>query len=190
VFGDAECADASAVRASWAQIKAAEKRDRGVLDGVPRRLPALHRARRVAEKAAGVGFDWTAPDQVLAKVEEEIAELKGALAAGHPERAAEELGDLLFAAVNLGRHLAVDPEAALHETTERFQDRFARIERALAARGRHPADATPEELEILWQEAKLAAADPAGDGAAQPGGLAQTEQPPDGEIDPGAPHHE
>lgn len=154
VFGGAAAADAAAVKESWARIKAEEKRGRGALEGVPRRLPGLHRARRVSEKAAGVGFDWADPAGVLEKVEEELGELKEALAAGEREHAGEELGDLLFALANLGRHLGIDPEAAVHRTTEKFLARFARIEAELAGRGRHPADATLEELEALWQQAK------------------------------------
>jgi len=160
VFGEAEAADAEAVRQTWAQIKAEEKRDRGVLEGVPRRLPALHRARRVSEKAAGVGFDWADPAGVLDKVAEEVAELREAVAGGDKTHAEEELGDTLFALVNLGRHLGLDPEAALHRTTEKFLSRFAQIEATLAARGRHPAEATLDEMEALWQAAKRGSAEP------------------------------
>jgi len=160
VFGDAQATDADAVRRSWAEIKAGEKRDRGVLEGVPRRLPALHRARRVSEKAAGVGFDWNDPAGVLEKVAEEVGELREAVAAGDAAHAEEELGDVLFALVNLGRHLGLDPEAALHRTTEKFLSRFAQVEEALAARGRHPSEATVDEMEALWQAAKGRSAKP------------------------------
>ncbi len=154
VFGDEQCRDADAVRETWARIKAGEKRGRAALEGVPRRLAALHRARRVSEKAAGVGFDWDGPGGVLAKVREELGELEEAVSAGNRTRAGEELGDLLFALVNLGRHLGVDPEGELHRTTERFLARFARVEAALAREGRHPSEAGIERLETLWQEAK------------------------------------
>ncbi len=160
VFGDARAADAAAVKESWARIKAAEKRGRGALEGVPRRLPALHRARRVSEKAAGVGFDWADPAGVLEKVAEEVDELREAVASGDATHAEEELGDLLFALVNLGRHLGLDPEAALHRTTEKFLARFGHVEKALAAGGRHPSEATLDELEALWQEAKGRSAKP------------------------------
>jgi MazG family protein len=160
VFGKQECPDAAAVQQTWSQIKAAENRHRGTLEGVPRRLPALHRARRVSEKAAGVGFDWADAEGVLAKVEEELAELKQAMKNGGCREAEEELGDLLFAVTNLGRHLGADPEATLHQATERFLDRFALVELALGARGRHPADATMDELEALWLEAKRALRSP------------------------------
>lgn len=156
VFGQARAEDAEAVRESWARIKAAEKPGRGALEGVPRRLPALHRARRVSEKAAGVGFDWADPAGVLEKVEEELGELRRAIAADDRSAAGEELGDLLFALVNLGRHLELDPEGALHGTTEKFLARFARMEVELSARGLRPAEASLEELELLWGEAKAA----------------------------------
>jgi MazG family protein len=154
VFGDADAQDARAVRESWARIKAAEKKGRGVLDGVPRRLSALHRARRVTEKAAGVGFDWADPAGVLEKIEEELSELRCSLQEGQRGKIAEELGDLLFALVNLGRHLEVDPEAALHRTTEKFLARFAHIETRLASQGKHPSEVSLEEMDRLWEEAK------------------------------------
>lgn len=160
VFGDARAQDAAAVKESWARIKATEKRGRGALEGVPRRLPALHRARRVSEKAAGVGFDWADPAGVLEKVAEEVGELREAVASGDTAHAEEELGDLLFALVNLGRHLGLDPEAALHHTTEKFLARFGHVEKALAADGRHPSEATLDEMEALWQQAKGRSAKP------------------------------
>jgi MazG family protein len=154
VFGAGEAADVRAVRETWARIKAAEKRGRGALEGVPRRLPALHRALRVSEKASGVGFDWPDAGGVIAKAEEEIGELRTAWSEGRREEVAGELGDLLFALVNLARHLGVDPEAALHRTTEKFLTRFAHIEKSLAEGGRHPSEASLEEMDLLWEEAK------------------------------------
>ena len=154
VFGEGQASDAEAVRESWARIKAEERKDRGALDGVPRRLPALHRARRITEKAAGVGFDWADPADVLEKIEEELAELRCSLREGRKDAIAEELGDVLFALVNLGRHLEVDPEAALHRTTEKFLVRFAHIEARLAAQGKHPSETSLEEMDRLWEEAK------------------------------------
>jgi MazG family protein len=154
VFGTEKAADAQAVRESWAKIKAEEKKDRGVLEGVPRRLPALHRARRVSEKASGVGFDWPDPAGVVEKIEEELGELRKATTEGRNDEVAEELGDLLFALVNLARHLGVDPEAALHRTTDKFLTRFAHVEQSLAMEGKHPSDASLEEMDRLWEEAK------------------------------------
>jgi MazG family protein len=156
VFGGESVEDAEAVQKNWSRIKAQEKPSRGFLDGVPRSLPALHRARRVSEKAAGVGFDWPDALQVLDKVEEECAELRQALGQGSREMAEEELGDLLFALVNLGRHLEIDPERSLHLTTEKFLRRFARVEQALKAEGRHPSEVSTGELDRLWNEAKKA----------------------------------
>lgn len=156
VFGEGTAASAGEVRESWARIKAAEKRGRGALEGVPRRLPALHRARRVSERAAGVGFDWPDVAGVFDKVEEELAELRDATAGGAKDRTAEEVGDLLFALVNLARHLEIDPEAALHAATEKFAGRFARVEAGLAARGRSPAESSLQEMDALWDEAKRA----------------------------------
>ncbi len=154
VFGSADCADPGAVARSWARIKAKEKSGRGALDGVPRRLPALHRARRVSDKAAGVGFDWDGPEAVWDKVEEEARELREAWGAGDTDRCAEELGDLLFALVNLGRHLGVDAEAALHRTVDKFLHRFGEVERRLRDRGLRPEDVPLEELDALWEAAK------------------------------------
>jgi MazG family protein len=160
VFGEGECRDAESVRQTWAQIKAQERSHRGALEGVPRRLPALHRARRVSDKAGGVGFDWPDASQVLEKVEEELTELRATVACRESSRSEEELGDLLFALVNLGRHIGVDAEAALHRATEKFLRRFAQVEQALAARGRHPSDSTIEEMELLWEQAKSESPDP------------------------------
>jgi MazG family protein len=154
VFGDSHCDSPEQVRESWARIKAREKRDRGALEGVPRRLPALHRARRVSEKAAGVGFDWDEVGGVLEKVDEELAELKEAVRGGDPAAAAEELGDTLFALVSLARHLHLDPELALHGTVEKFLGRFAAVERGLAEQGLHPSDASLDTMEEMWQAAK------------------------------------
>lgn len=154
VFGDGDAQDPQAVRESWARIKAAEKRGRGALEGVPRRLPALHRARRVSERAAGVGFDWPDSDGVFTKVEEELGELREAAHSGDPRRVADEVGDLLFAVVTLTRHLGADPEAALHAATEKFLGRFGRVEQALAAQGRSASQAGVVELDDLWNRAK------------------------------------
>ncbi len=190
VFGEASCADTEEVRRSWAQIKAAEKRGRGALEGVPRRLPALHRARRVSEKASGVGFDWEDASEVLGKVEEELAELRQAMAARMADEAEEELGDVLFALVNLGRHLRVDAEAALHRTTEKVLGRFARVEEALAQRGRRPSESTLEELEALWQEAKTSTHPqlPRQESGDQ-GGITQSQKPSRHDVKDDPPEH-
>jgi len=184
VFGEETCTDAQAVKATWARIKAEEKRGRGALEGVPRRLPALHRARRISEKAAGVGFDWADPAGVLDKVAEEIDELRGAIGDEARGRVDEELGDLLFALVNLGRHLGVDAEGALHRTSEKFLHRFAHVEGELTRRGRRPSEATLDELETLWQEAKRRSTpgEPASDQGGDAGRVGQPEKPPGEEV--------
>jgi len=160
VFGDAR-RDKSAedqVR-DWEAQKAAERAARGetrVLDGVALGLPALTRALKLQRRAARVGFDWDARAAVLAKIAEEAGELAEAADGGDADAIEDETGDLLFAVVNLARHLRVDPEAALRRTNAKFERRFAAIEDALAARGTTPADAGLPEMEALWQAAKRA----------------------------------
>lgn len=170
VFGTAGRLPTEAVNALWAEIKAAEKRDKaaererlslpaeppaGVLDGVPVALPGLTRALKLQEKAGTVGFDWNDVGSVLEKIVEEAREIAEARAANAGREAlADEVGDLLFAAVNLARHLDVDPEAALRGTNAKFERRFRFIEAALAARGSGPADATLTEMDALWNDAK------------------------------------
>jgi MazG family protein len=153
----------------WRRIKAEEKAERGArddgsrLDDVLVGLPALTRAVKLQKRAAEVGFDWPSLAPVLAKAEEEIAELKAAIAAsdgggekGHTTRVAEEFGDLLFVMANIARHLCVDPEAALRSANAKFMQRFKSIEAALAREGRKPEDSTLEEMDQLWDEAKAA----------------------------------
>jgi MazG family protein len=151
----------------WDRIKAEEKAGRGggqsgasILDDVPVGLPALTRAVKLQKRAAKVGFDWPDLTAVLAKAEEEIGELKEAITenrdGGSKERVAEELGDLLLVMTNLARRLGVDPEASLRGANARFVRRFGFIETALAAEGRAPEDATLEEMDKLWDEAKAA----------------------------------
>ena len=119
-------------------------------------LPALLRAEKIQKRAARVGFDWKETGPVIDKIEEELGELRAELAAGTVDQARviDELGDVLFAVANLARHCRVDPEAALRGTNDKFERRFRYIERRLAEHGRKPADATLEEMEALWQEAK------------------------------------
>ena len=151
----------------WQRIKAEEKVERGtaaegaMLDDVPLALPALTRAVKLQKRAAEVGFDWPSLAPVLDKAEEEIAELKTAIAEergeardSHAKRVAEEFGDLLFVMANIARHLKVDPEAALRDANAKFVRRFKSIEAALAKIGRKPEDATLEEMDALWDEAK------------------------------------
>jgi ATP diphosphatase len=169
VFGDARDLSSDEVKALWGRIKAEEKRERaqarraaglpaeeatGALAGAPLALPALTRALKLQQKAGKVGFDWNDPRAVLAKLREEIDEVEAELDAGEAERVAGEVGDLLFAVANLARHLSVDPEAALRGANAKFERRFAHIESRLGEVGRAPADATLDEMEALWSEAK------------------------------------
>ena len=158
VFGDERYADATEQTAAWERIKASEKvgQPAGALDGIPLALPALTRAVKLQKKASKVGFDWGAAEPVLAKIEEEIAEIRHEIATHAPlERLADELGDVLFAVANLARHLKLDPEAALRGTNAKFQRRFRWIEARLAEEGRAPAESTLAEMDALWERAKL-----------------------------------
>jgi nucleoside triphosphate diphosphatase len=173
VFEDVTLRDQFVGSGTWEQIKAEEKAAReaargetdegSLLDDVPLALPALSRAVKLQSRAARVGFDWPSLEPVLAKAEEEIAELKAALAernkgenASASKEVGEEFGDLVFVMANLARHLKLDPEACLREANAKFVRRFASIERALRADGRGPEDATLEEMDQLWDEAKAA----------------------------------
>jgi ATP diphosphatase len=165
VFGEAQGLSAAAVKDLWESIKVDEKAERrardgheptGTLAGVPTTLPALTRALKLQQKASAVGFDWNDPKAVLAKIREEADEIEAAIDAGTKKDAGAEAGDLLFAVVNLARHLDADPEAMLRMTNQKFERRFAWIERALAARGKTPSEATLAEMDALWDAAKAA----------------------------------
>jgi nucleoside triphosphate diphosphatase len=161
VFGDERSATPQAVEGLWERIKAQEKKDKArglaksdsALDGVPVALPALTRALKLQAKASKVGFDWNDPRAVLRKIREEADEIEAALDDNEADAAAE-VGDLLFAAVNLVRHLRADPEAVLRQTNQKFERRFAAIEAALSAQGRAPENATLAEMDALWDQAK------------------------------------
>jgi nucleoside triphosphate diphosphatase len=168
VFGDAK-REEFLTTDMWGRIKDAEKAERGSVNSGPRfgdvplALPALTRAVKLQKRAAKVGFDWGSVAPVLDKAAEELDELKAAVAApdetadaSAAKRASEELGDLLFAVANIARHLGVDPEAALREANAKFVRRFGHVEDALAEDGRTPEDATLEEMDRLWDEAKEA----------------------------------
>src|SRR6266550_2737972 len=167
VFGGAGTLSTEAVNRLWEQIKVEEKAAKtaagrngkertGALAGVPVALPALTRALKLQSSAGKVGFDWNDPMAVLTKIREEADEIEADLAAGKRDAAAAEVGDLLFAMVNLARHLNADPEAVLRTTNQKFESRFAAIEQALAARGKSPAESTLAEMDALWNEAKAA----------------------------------
>lgn len=155
VFGGETLADAEAVRQAWERRKLQQEPGREtLLGGVPPSLPALLGTYRLTQKAAGVGFDWPDAASVLDKAEEEIAEVREALAEGKADQVREEIGDLLFTLANLARKLDVDPEAALAGTNRKFRTRFAAVEQGLAAQGKTAAEATLEEMDELWEAAK------------------------------------
>ncbi len=157
VFGTLSVTGEDEVLKNWEQIKRGEPgyEDRvGVLDGIPPALPALMRALEVSKRVVKVGFEWPTVNEVLDKVEEEIAELRAEIARGETARAADELGDLLFTLVNVARHLKIDPEDALRRMTLRFAARFRHIERHAADTGRAVSDLSLEEMETVWQAAK------------------------------------
>lgn len=142
----------------WEQIKAREQQDAGdtrsVLRGVPKTLPSLLRAHEIGSRVAAVGFDWPRAVDVVAKIEEEVAELRRAVEAEGRLRAEEEMGDLLFVIASLARKLGIEPEAALRKANEKFSARFAKVEQLLADEGRTVHEATLEEMESAWTEAK------------------------------------
>lgn len=170
VFGNGDAADPAAVKKTWDDIKASERAakraerlakgldpepgGKGYLDSVPTALPALSRALKLQQRAATVGFDWKETAPVLDKIEEEIGELREALASGDTAHAREEFGDVLFALVNLGRHLGLDSEDALRRTNDKFAHRFHKVEQALEQQGSSLEKASLDEMEELWQAAK------------------------------------
>ena len=159
VFADAQARDADEQTQAWEHQKAAERARRGqdgLLDDVPIGLPGLTRAVKLQKRAARVGFDWTTPRAVLDKINEETGELVAAMETGDPDKIEDEFGDLLFVLANLSRHLKIDPEAALRRTNQKFVTRFAYIEDALKNAGRTLDEASLEEMETLWQQAKKA----------------------------------
>jgi MazG family protein len=163
VFANANLRETFLSADLWQQIKDEEKgrsgrgREASRLDDIPVGLPALTRAVKLQKRAAKVGFDWPSVVPVLAKAEEEIAELKAAIGESWDEadwKVAEEYGDLLFVMANIARHLGIDPEASLRAANAKFVRRFKSIEAALASEGRSPEDATLKEMDQLWVEAK------------------------------------
>jgi tetrapyrrole methylase family protein/MazG family protein len=163
VFGDADLKTSGDVLKNWEDIKAAEKgvtpaslpeSKRSLLDGIPSKLPALHRAHQMTAKASRVGFDWSRLEEVLTKLQEEASEVALAASEGDPEKIADEVGDLLFVAVNVARFLRVDPETALRRSNEKFNRRFRYVESSIKQQGRKLKDASLEEMDALWEEAK------------------------------------
>jgi len=162
VFADGDAKTSDEVLRKWDEIKAGEKaasanasaKPKGLLAGVPRSVPALMEARQISSRAANAGFDWSNVEQVLEKLNEELAELDGARKTGSPEELQDEIGDLLFVIVNIARFLKVDPEQALRGTNSKFRQRFDFVEKGLEARGKSPREATLDEMEELWKDAK------------------------------------
>jgi tetrapyrrole methylase family protein/MazG family protein len=160
VFGEDGASTSGEVLRSWEAIKAREreakgKDDESMLDSVHRGLPAVMEAFQMTTKVSRVGFDWKEADAALVKLDEELAELREAIAGEHDAaKVAEEVGDLLFIAVNVGRLAGVDPESALKAANRKFRRRFRHVEERLRAAGRRPADSTLEEMDRLWDEAK------------------------------------
>jgi MazG family protein len=161
VFGDLDAETAEEVLRNWERIKMQEKKDRGILSGVPRSLPALVRAQRIGEKVQRVGFDWADAKGSRAKVHEEIGELDAAIESGDPSAIEEEMGDVLFALVNLSRHVKVDAEGALRRTIDKFTRRFAHVESRVkdahggwGGPGGESANLPLEILDNYWEEAK------------------------------------
>ena len=157
VFAGQTYADVTEQTAAWDAIKAAERAGKArhsILDDVPPGLPAMTRAVKLTKRAARVGFDWPSTDEVLAKLDEELEELRHEIDAGDLPKARAELGDLMFVMANLARKLDVDPEDALRACNAKFERRFHHIEKALAERGKTPDQSTLEEMDGLWNEAK------------------------------------
>lgn len=165
VFAGAALRTAQDVLKNWEDIKAAEKQvpsssdpesAKSLLDGIPSRLPALHQAHQLSAKAARVGFDWPRLEEIISKLQEESSELLDAHARGDSRKVADEIGDLLFVAVNVARFLGVDPETALRRSNSRFNRRFRYIESRIKHQGRELKDSSLLEMDSLWNEAKAA----------------------------------
>jgi tetrapyrrole methylase family protein / MazG family protein len=163
VFGNADIKTSQDVLKNWEDIKAAERgvqstsnseSEKSLLDGIPSKLPALHQANQMTAKASRVGFDWPDLEGILAKLGEETNELREAFARQDQQAMADEVGDLLFAAVNAARFLGVDPESALRRSNRKFERRFRYVEACVKQQGRQLKDTTLQEMDALWEEAK------------------------------------
>lgn len=156
VFGDTQVDNAEQVVANWQKLKVQEgkKPKESLLDGLPSSMPALSQACALTRKAARVGFDWKDASGPIAKIKEELTELEAEIGQAKPDRIKDEIGDILFSIVNLARHLNVEPEEALRHSNKKFRSRFSYIEQQLKQQGRTPEDATLEEMDRLWEEAK------------------------------------
>lgn len=153
IYGDVEVADEEEVKKNWENIKLQEGK-KSVLEGVPKSLPALVKASRIQDKAAGIGFDWEASSQVLEKVKEELTELQTEIQQGNQEKIEEELGDVLFSLINYARFLEVDPESALEKTNKKFIKRFQYLEQKAQESNKPLQEMTLAEMDFFWEEAK------------------------------------
>ncbi len=153
IYGNIKVKDADEVKQNWEKLKMKEGK-KSVLEGVPRSLPAMIKAMRMQEKAAGIGFDWSKTEDVRKKLDEELKELDRAVESGNKKKAEEELGDVLFSLINYARFLGVNPETALEKTNKKFKQRFEFIEEQINNRGENIHEKSLEELDRLWNEAK------------------------------------
>tara|TARA_B110000879_G_scaffold155365_1_gene200806 strand:+ start:9615 stop:10385 length:771 start_codon:yes stop_codon:yes gene_type:complete len=154
IYGDVEVADEEEVKANWEQLKLKEGKT-SVLQGVPKSLPAMVKANRIQEKARGVGFDWDNKEQVWAKVQEELDELKVEVDANSDiNRIEDEMGDVLFSVINYARFIDIDPETALERTNKKFIKRFQFLESKVKEQGKELSKMTLDEMDVLWEEAK------------------------------------
>jgi MazG family protein len=167
VFGDASFSDSRELLKHWEEIKAAEKqrsgsttRKKSLLDGIPESMPALYTAYQLTSKASRVGFDWTAIEGIRDKFLEEFEELKEALANNDQKRVQEEVGDLLFSALNIARYLQIDPETALRKANRKFSRRFREMERSAGEQGKNLRELDLDEMEKIWQDLKRSSAVP------------------------------
>ncbi len=156
VFGDTKVSGSDEVLKNWEQIKKSEQGDkpRGTLDGIPKSLPALHKANLVQQRVARVGFDWENVDGALDKLDEEVAEVREAVKTADEKQIGDELGDVLFAAVNVSRFFGKNPEDLLHGTISKFTRRFEHIENVVQSRGKKLSDCSLAELDAIWEDAK------------------------------------
>jgi len=154
IYGDVEVSNEEEVKQNWERIKLQEKGKKSALEGVPRSMPALPKALRIQEKSKKVGFEWDTTEQVWDKVEEELAELKEAVASGNKVEMEKEFGDVLFSLANYARFIDVDPEGALEKTNHKFIKRFQKIEEMAKADGKDLVDMSLEDMDVLWNIVK------------------------------------
>lgn len=153
IYGDVEVKDEEEVKKNWEKLKLKEGK-KSVLEGVPKSLPAVVKASRIQEKVAGVGFDWEEPQQVWAKVQEELGELNEEIKNNHQENIEKEFGDVLFSMINYARFIGVNPENALEKTNKKFINRFQYLEEAAKKEGKQLSDMSLTEMDVYWEKSK------------------------------------